>query len=420
MDEELQVAYVLLRFPWLSETFVAEEIGKMQGNRVRLHIYSLLRGHDALVHPSSQRLLPQVRYAPGVFSASLWFAQAYYLFGSPVEYVSLLLTALRQPSPRLSFYLKRFDVFLKAVWVAKQLRPASVKLVHAHFAWLSALAGMIIGRLLDIPLTVTAHAYDIYSVKNDLLRLAASRADQIVTISETNKRAILTMNSKLQAEKVKVIHCGIDLGYFRPPPAKSAGSILQITSVGRLASKKGHEYLIRACSELQAQGIDFHCVVVGSGELEQSLKNLVDELGLAEEVTLAGAQSQGWVRDRLCSSDLFVLASITDAGGDRDGIPVSIMEAMAMEVPVISTRVSGIPELVHPEITGLLVPERDPKALAAAMIRMANDKSLRRSVTQNALDLVRKEYDINKSVGELRMLFQETLEARAAAGVDGP
>lgn len=409
-----EVVYILLRFPYLTETFIAEEIRNIQMQGLNLRIYSLLRGRDELIHPVSQRLLPQVRYAPGLASGALWLAQAYYLFKSPGTYLAVLRTLLKEPSPRLSFLAKRMDIFLKSVWLARELERTSVELLHTHFAWLSAAAAFTVSRLLGLPFTFTAHAYDIYSEKNDLLRLAARSAGRIITISEANKQAILAMNPGLPPERVVVLHCGIDLNCFRSPPARPADHILQITSVGSLLPKKGHEFLIRACHELLDQHVDFQCVIAGSGRLQQSLADLIDDLGLEKNVTLAGARPQDWIRDQLAKSDLFILASVTEGRGDRDGIPVAIMEAMAMGVPVVSTRVSGIPELVRDEETGLLVAERDPHQLATAIMRLASDEPLRQRVVKNALDLVTREYDITRNTAALGQVFQQAIRCREA------
>ncbi len=412
---QLRVAYVLLRFPRLTETFVAEEIRGVQMRGVDFAIYSLLPSQEPLVHPVSQQLLPWLTYAPGFFSWPLWAAQLYYLLKAPTKYFGLLATILKQPAPHRSFLAKRVDVFLKGVWLARRLQRAPVDLVHTHFAWLSAVAGVVVNELLGIPFTVTAHAYDIYSERNDLLGLACRRAQRILTISEVNRKAILAAVPGLEPERVKVLHCGIDLDCFQLPPARTSSKPLRIISVGSLLPKKGHEFLIRACGELQAQHVDFQCVIAGSGHLERPLAALIHELGLDGKIALAGAKPQQWIRDSLAKSDLFVLASVTADGGDRDGIPVAIMEAMAMGVPVISTRLSGIPELVRDGETGLLAPERDPQQLAAAIVRLASDEPLRQRLAKNARDLVSSEYNITKNTDVLETVFRQAIQFKGAA-----
>jgi glycosyltransferase involved in cell wall biosynthesis len=408
----LEVAYVLFRFPQLTETFVAEEIRQVQSLGVQVRIFSLLPARRELVHPLSAELSPLVRYVPEVYAPSLWCAQLYYLLRTPGRFFKLLRTLLGQPAPGISTIPKRVVIFLKGVWLARELEDSTVQLVHTHFAWLSAAACMIVSTLLDLPYTTTTHAYDIYSRKNDLLELTVRTADRIVTISEYNKRTILEMTSPSNEQNIDVIRCGIDLGHFHVTDRRPNSRAFQMTSVGSLIEKKGHEYLIRACRELDAQGVDFRCVIVGGGELRAQLLALIRELGLEDRVVLAGTQTQTWVRDRLSQSDLFALACVVAPGGERDGIPVAIMEALAMEVPVVSTPVSGIPELVQHEVTGLLVPERDAKALSAAITRLAGDKRLRRQLAESGRALVEREYDIWENAAQLTSLFRSVVEER--------
>ena len=410
--KQIDVAYVLHRFPSLTETFVAEEIRNVQNVGARVHLFSLLAPTTEIVHPVSADLVPQVRYAPEIFAPSLWWAQLYFLSRMPRQYLQLLWTLVAEPAPEFNFILKRLVIFLKGVWVAKQLEGSPTQLVHTHFAWLSAAACMVISQLLDLPFTVTAHAYDIYSLKNDLLALTTKMADRVVTISGYNKGAILDKSAGLDPQRIEVIHCGIDVERFQRSDGRPANQVFQITAVGSLFEKKGHEYLIRACSELRAQGLDYECVIVGEGSLEQPLRSLIHELELDGQVMLAGGQIQTWVRDRLGTSDLFALACVVEGTGERDGIPVAIMEAMASGVPVVSTSVSGIPELVRHEETGLLVHPKDASALAAAILRLSRDDSLYGRLAANGRRFVEQEYDIHQNAARLVRLFQDVIEER--------
>jgi colanic acid/amylovoran biosynthesis glycosyltransferase len=190
--------------------------------------------------------------------------------------------------------------------------------------------------------------------------------------------------------------------------------LLRITSIGRLEEKKGHEYLIRACSVLNSRDIQFNCVIIGEGSSRQSLLQLIQDHKLEEKVVLSGAKEQGWVRDRLCNSDIFVLACVVTEEGERDGIPVALMEALAMGVPVITTPVSGIPELIHHEETGLLVPERDPNSLANAILSLAKNPVLCKKLATNGRQLIESEYDISKNACRLVELFNKMIEEKAS------
>jgi colanic acid/amylovoran biosynthesis glycosyltransferase len=411
----VNILYILHRFPSVTETFIAEEIRKVLVYSGDVKIYSLLPAKKGLVHPASRELSTRVHYVPGGLSLSLWWAQIYYFFRDPMLYWKLLVELLTEPAPVFSSIIKRLVIFYKSVWLAKELKGTDIKLIHTHFAWLSAAAGMVVSQLLDIPFTITAHAYDIYSKKNDLLKLTTNQASRVITISEFNKRAILNLNKVLSADKIVVIRCGIDLNVFQVTKNSiHPDKLLRIISIGRLEEKKGHEYLIRACSVLNSRDIQFNCVIIGEGSSRQSLLQLIQDHKLEEKVVLSGAKEQGWVRDRLCNSDIFVLACVVTEEGERDGIPVALMEALAMGVPVITTPVSGIPELIHHEETGLLVPERDPNSLANAILSLAKNPVLCKKLATNGRQLIESEYDISKNACRLVELFNKMIEEKAS------
>jgi colanic acid/amylovoran biosynthesis glycosyltransferase len=404
------VAYVLLRFPFLTETFVADEVWEIQQQGVQVRLFSLLKPREEPVQPTSKRLTKDVRYAPECHSWRLWWAQLYFLARSPLIYLALLINLIRQRYPRtfVPLFFRRMLVFLKAVALAYELKVTSVKLVHTHFAWLSGAAAMVISRLLDIPFTVTVHAYDIY-YSNDLLCLTARSASRIIAISEYNKQMVLDMCPSLSKDLISVIHCGINLELFAPPARSSHEDPLSILSVGSLIEKKGHEYLIRACQQLRAKGVDFRCKIIGQGPNEGFLRQLICDCDLEDRVVLAGARERSDVLDAYRCSDLFVLASVIAQGGDRDGIPVALMEALAMQIPVVSTRVSGIPELVRHQDTGWLVPERDATAIADAIAALTADSALRSRLGQNARALVEAEFSIESNARRLAELFHECI-----------
>jgi len=406
------IVYILHRFPALTETFIAEEIRGIINRGGRIKIYSLLPAKKEPVHPVSQELLPYVHSVPGFFSPSLWWAQSYYLFKSPSLYLLLLSTLLTQPKPYISAVIKRLAIFLKAVWLVKELKGSDTQLVHTHFAWLSAAAAMVVSQFLKLPFTITAHAYDIFSHKNDLLKLTTNKADRVITISDFNKQAILKASNILDEHKIEVIHCGVDLNTFTYNKKCQSNRILQITSIGRLEEKKGHEYLIRACLALNSRNIDFQCVIIGEGRLKETLQRLIQVQKLEDRVALVGAKDQDWVRERLNKSDIFVLACVITKEGERDGIPVSIMEALATGTPVITTAVSGIPELIKHVETGLLVPERDSEAIADAVVYLMKNPILCQKLVNNGREIVEREYDIKKNVGRLGELFQLIIEER--------
>ena len=407
----MNIAYVLLRFPSLTETFIAEEIQKMHGMGVNVHIYSLLPPTEKSIHPVSQSLEHLCRQVPGLLSFPLWTSQLFYLTVDMKGYFKALIALMRQPVSARTAYLKRWLIFLKSVWIAHDLRHQQIELIHSHFAWLSGAGGWIVSRFLKVPFTVTTHAFDIFTDRNDLLNLLTDAADTTITISKYNKEIILKKNPTLPPEKVQIIRCGIDLDFFSNDDNNlNFSDPIQITSVGSLIEKKGHEYLISACECLQKLGVRFNCVIIGTGELEKVLLQKIKEKGLQEVVFLAGRRSQEWIRDRLRQTDVFVLGCVRTSSSDQDGIPVAMMEAMGMGRPVISTRVSGIPELIKHEVTGLLVNERAPEEIAGAIIRLSQDQKLRNTLAINGYELIKTEYNIMANVRKLNDLFSSIIE----------
>ncbi len=410
---DTQVAYVLLRFPHLTETFIAEEIREVQQQGVSVQVFSLLSPKAGPIHPTSQALARQVCYAAEVYSPTLWLAQIYFMFKSPRRYWTLLWGLMTQPAPKFTWLFKRLVVFLKGVYLAKRLKGSGVQVIHAHFAWLSAAAALVISQLLDLPFTVTSHASDIYSPENDLLGLIAHRADRLITISDHNRRAISAL-CQITQEDITVVHCGIDLEQFQAATAPPDSAVLRILSVGSLVEKKGHDYLIRACRTLKEHQVNFHCTIVGRGERRAALERLIADLDVGDVVALAGAQEQPWVRQALQNCDVFVLACIVAQNGDRDGIPVAMMEALGMGVPVVSTHTSGIPELVHHQENGLVVPEKDAEALAAALAQLAKDRDLRQRLAANGPAVVAEEFDIRKNARRLVNVFRQLVGENAS------
>jgi glycosyltransferase involved in cell wall biosynthesis len=192
--------------------------------------------------------------------------------------------------------------------------------------------------------------------------------------------------------------------------------------VGRLTEQKGYEYLIAACRRLREEGREFRCWIVGTGPLRAALEGQARRAGLQEVVSFLGPKRHDEVLALYRAATLFVLPCVVCRNGDRDGIPNVLIEAMAMELPVVSTAVSGIPELVVPRETGLLVPERDVTALAMAMGGLLDLSGLRRELGRRARERVTALFDGGRNVADLARLFQETASGAAGgpAGAAGP
>lgn len=417
-----KIAYILLHFPYLTETFVAEEMDAVKRRGIDLQIVSLLEPGSGPMQSVSKALLPDCWYAPGLTSMRLWGVQFVAFLRAPLLYMRLLWTLLAQPNPGGLFgsVAKRVVIFMKAVATAEHLRGQGIELLHTHFAWLPGAATWIVARLLGIPFTVTTHAYDIYA-KSELLDLVVTQADHVFTISQYN-RNVIEEKCNCDPGHVSILRCGIRYDKMNTGThvdrSKTDNSSIRIISVGSLNDKKGHDYLIEACALLVEQNLPVTCSIFGGGRRFDELQNKIADLGVEKQVRLLGPKPQEDIVDAFQQHDIFVLAAVVAANGDRDGIPVVLMEAGAYGMPLISTNVSGIPELVQHERTGLVVPERDPGALADAIQRLAADPALRHRLGQRASALVHDEYDIDRNAEIFTRAIESVLANRTKAALN--
>ena len=376
------------------------EIAALLAAGADVRILSLKAASETLVHPEAEQLLPRVRHPlpPGL--AALRRAAA--LVEHPRALSSLALALGRALGRRPIELAKSLEAVARAVEQLDWIRQLDPDLIHAHWASYPSTAAMMLGRLLGKPFGFTCHAHDIF-VHDHLLREKIESAAVPVTISRYNVAWLAAEVTPRARERMNVVHCGVDLPTWAFKEAGRQEAL--ILTVGRLDPIKGFEILVDALAELKRQGRRFRCRVIGEGPLRRALEARVERQGLSELVELVGARSQAEVRAALSTATIFALPSLIAPGGDRDGIPVSLMEAMAAGVPVVSTRVSGIPELIEEEREGLLVPPGDSLALAGALARLLDDAALRRRLATEARAKVEREFDAAREANKLLELF---------------
>lgn len=207
-----------------------------------------------------------------------------------------------------------------------------------------------------------------------------------------------------------IVHNGMDIDQFQPKTLKLENLRVRILSVGSLIEKKGHKYLIDTCALLAENDFNFLCSIIGTGRLQKSLRSRIKKLGLEDQVLLVGAKNQSDVLDLYCEADIFVLACVVAKNGDRDGMPNVLLEAMAMQIPVVTTPVAGIPELVHNGENGILVLERDVNALADAVELLIINDQLRHELGKSARETICNEFDIQKTTARMAANFRLILE----------
>lgn len=401
MSSKMKVAYILSRFPYLTETFILREMIHLRKLGLDVHVFSMFPPLPTPVHPQTQEMMPYVHYSSFLLSRRLILAQLYFVLFSPVRYIRAFLTAIGQTYRERLVLLRVLMTFPKSVYFAKQIKDLRIDHIHAHFVWVNGIAAKIASDLTGVTFSLHPHAYGLFMRDQESVRGQLERADGVVTVSEYHRQYIADLCPRWPPEQIRVVHYGLDPVEFAPVHLCAEDHTMRIISVGSLMEKKGHEYLIDACAELAEKGYAFRCSIVGSGPRQSILQARIDRHNLQDRVLLLGAKNQEEVKELYRSSDIFVLACVVAKSGDRDGMPNVLLEAMCKQLPVVTTPVTGIPELVRDEETGLLVPERDATALARAIGRLINDKSLRHKLGQRGRQTVLTEFDIHKTSAQL-------------------
>jgi glycosyltransferase involved in cell wall biosynthesis len=406
----MRVLYVVPAFPTNSITFTTNEMLALRACGMEIDIAPLWQEIEPLLHLSAadaqliDRVIRLRLSSPAVWRGAL---------GELLRQPGLLLLIARViPHFSFSLYalLKLSATVLKGLALGAWARQQRIDHIHAHFLSSPALVAMLAAAAAQIPYTATAHAFDIFQHsgkhRRTALRLKCERAAAIVAISAFNRQHLLEQHPGLQA-RIDVIPNGIDLDLFTLPADKAPSGMLRILSVGRLVTKKGHEYLIRAVARLRHDGLPATLTLVGGGDLEAPLRSLAESLGIADEVEFVGALPEEQTVSYYGAADLFALACVPLDNGDMDGLPTVLIEALAMKLPTVSTTVSGIPEIVQDGVTGRCVSPFDVEALAAAIRWLFEHPAEAQAQAQRGRALVEAQYDRRKNAARLAALLAE-------------
>jgi colanic acid/amylovoran biosynthesis glycosyltransferase len=407
MPNQLKLAYLLSRFPYLTETFILREMLELRRRGMDVHVFSMLPPLPTPVHQEVAEMMPYVHYSPFVLSGKLVLAHLYFLLCSPLAYMRAFLKAVWQSYREPLVLLRVLITFPKSVYFAKQMQDLGIDHIHAHFTWINGIAARVAYDLTGITFSLHPHAFDLFTRDQVDVRRQLELANGVVTVSEYHRHYIADLCPRWPPQDIKVVHYGLDPAEFVPAHVPAEDGAVRIISVGSLYEKKGHEYLIDACARLKEKGYAFRCSIVGGGPLYDALQARINEHGLQDHVSLLGAKTQADVKNLYRQSDLFVLACVVAQSGDRDGMPNVLLEAMSMQLPAVTTPVTGIPELVCDGETGLLVPERDAHALACAIERLINDQTLRCKLGQQGQQAILSGFDIHHTIAQLEAAFQE-------------
>lgn len=404
--KKMKIAYVLGRFPSVSETFVAREIVAHIESGVNVEIFSLFESNTDVIHDfiKSNKLVEKTHY----------FRYRYLLKLTHREKFQFILNILKLPFLRPNLGVHGWRTGMIVSYFASMIQSRNFDLIHSHFSFFLACT---VSRLCGKPMTFTIHSAPL-SFNNDYMskiKFMLKKVAGVITISKIAKIRLLNIFSEIPERKIQVIHCGIDTDfYFGGDCRKSSEKdTIRLVTVSGFGPTKGLVYLIRAVKILEQRGIKSKSVIVGGcpfslhKEEREKVEREIENLSLKEKVKLCGELVNEEIRDILKEADIFVLPCCVDERGAVDGIPVALMEAMAMEVPVVSTFVGGIHELVENEVNGILVPEKNPEAIAFAIEDLAKNPEKRRMLGKAGREKIVAEFEFRKNSLKMRRALAE-------------
>ena len=391
----INFAYLFERFPSFGQTFCYREVAELDRQDVAPPIFSIRKPKNEPPQDWDTHIAERVHYLPQEkeLLEDVRRATKERKLGTDI------LAALDEWGRRTDF-LRLYQ----AVYVGLRLREMGVGHVHAHFAGMAARTAFWINKFFSITFSFTAHANDIFVPTHFEIGLDKLVDTARAIITETDYAAqFLRERFPDRAGRVHRIYNGLDLSKFARTDFFSVPPL--IISVGRLIPKKGFSDLIRACALLAEHGKSFRCEIMGEGPLENDLRDEIAQHGLQRYVILAGTKPQSELRRRRTAANVFVLPSVIDPEGGMDNLPTVIMEAMATGLPVVSTNIGGIPEMVIENETGFLVQPGDAVAMADAISKIVGDASVARRLGQSGYVRAQTLFSIEKNVRELRGLI---------------
>jgi colanic acid/amylovoran biosynthesis glycosyltransferase len=394
MSEIPRVAYVLKQYPRLSETFILNEILGLEEVGVDVTIFSLRHSTEGRFHPGVAAVRGNVHYLPRADKQSFLDALRCVPDVEPEALRAAIAFSDRLPADR------RAEMLLQSVHLAAAVRRGDIEHLHAHFLTIAAQAAHLAHLLTGVSYTVTAHAKDIYrhSVDWDLAAQVAGTATAVVTVCDANLRYLA---HRLDGSGPRIVRIYNGLGpQERPAPLDERQHGL-VLGVGRLVEKKGFDVFLDAVADLARQRSDVSCVIVGDGEDRDRLQLHADRLGLGTRVHFTGALPQDQVARWLRRAHVLAAPCLVGEDGNQDALPTVLLEALGAGLPMVSTPVAGIPEIVDHGIHGLLVGCGDPRAVAAAIAEIIDDDSRWTAMSSAGPQRLAERFDRTETIREL-------------------
>jgi colanic acid/amylovoran biosynthesis glycosyltransferase len=435
-----RLAYLFPAFPVLHQTFTLFEVVGLQKRGYDLCLFSLRTGSGQLQQREGAALVAQTEYCPRLASPAMLGPFFSAIRRRPRDVVGLFAAVVsawkeRHPGARdhsaappattLSFgermlaiyhhnawvYLAKSLVLVPyAIWLSERLRARGIHHVHAHWATYPVTTAYLVKKWSGIPFSFTAHAYDIYMIDR-MLPAKVREAEFVVTCAKTNRDYLAAGAPTEIATRIHVNYHGTDLARFSPQRHPRSGRY-RVMSCGWLKEYKGFHYLLDALASLVERGIDATLDLAGDGPQKAYLERKAADLGIAERVTFHGFLDHDRLAELYRGADAFALPSIVMGSyGRQDVIPNVLAEAMAVGVPVVGSRIGGVPELIEDGESGLLVPERDATALADALERIWEDRAFAQRMSAKGRERVERVWSRDRNLADLAGLIDAHVRA---------
>jgi colanic acid/amylovoran biosynthesis glycosyltransferase len=403
------MAYLLSQYPMLSMIFVIREVVQLRELGFQIDVASIHNpdrtpeGLTAVEASEAARAYHLKKH--GIAGALKAHLQAVFTnFSGYCRGLRLLFRLGGLDLRRLAF---NFAYFTQALMVGAWMRRIDQRHLHVHLGSQAATVGMYVRHIFKVGLSITVHGPDeFYDAYGQYLEEKVAAADFICCISFFARSQLMKVSQYVHWKKLVVSRLGVDPAVFAPRPAKAAPDIFEILCVGRLTPAKGQHILLDAVERLAQQGRRVRLRLVGSGPDNDALREHAAQLENSNVVVFEGGVNQDHIRKLYAAADAFCITSFAE------GIPVVLAEAMAMEIPCVTTHITGIPELIRNGVDGLLVAPSDIDGLVDALARLMDDAELRERIGKNGRARVLELFDLRKSVEKLAAIFAERVPER--------
>lgn len=402
-----RIGYLLRMYPRFSQTFVVNEILELERQNLDLRIVSLHKPNEGVFHESIARVKAQADYLPEHFSGQIrkqlryqwnWFRR------SPRLYLEAAGVVRRYKN-------EKWIELAQAVDLIRWARKNKVEHIHVHFGTDEATVALLANILGGLSYSITLHAFDIFrdNVEKSLLARKINASRFVVTVCQSNRQYMIDHLPGVDPVKIRVNYNGIDLERFAPNGSTREDNT--VFAVGRLIEKKGFIDLIHAIAILKNEGLSIQCAIAGDGRERSNLKREIKKLDIASHVRLVGPLSQDKVRARMQEAACFALPCVQAKDGNVDALPTVLLESLACGCPTVSTRLSGIPEIIDDYTSGLLVDPNSETALAQAIRSVLVDPSLAAKLSQGGITRAKERFDVTCNVATMRQWLCDTSSA---------